>query len=304
MEGRREGESGPEVSRPAPSMMRVTFKGVRGSFPCPSATNRRYGGNTASVVLQVDGQPPILLDLGTGLPQFDPSLAGMGAEPFRATALVSHLHLDHVVGLPFFPPVHQPGTRIDIYGPRQESGSLRDGFAALVAPPYFPVPFDQIAGDLRFHDVHHDELTIGEAHVTVRPVPHVGPTVGYRVDWAGSTVAYVSDHQAPADLEHIDEGVLELCDGVDLLIHEGQYTREEFATKCDWGHCTIDYAVRVAKEAGARRLCLFHHDPWRSDDALDALVLDANRALAGATTEVTAAAEGVTLEVTPAGRVG
>jgi phosphoribosyl 1,2-cyclic phosphodiesterase len=281
--------------------MRVAFHGVRGSFPCPSSANRRYGGNTASVSLHVEGERPLLLDMGTGLPQFDASVGLVEGEPFRAAALVTHLHLDHVQGLPFFPAVHQAGTELDVYGPRQDDGSLRDAFARLVEPPYFPLPLDEILGDIRFHEVCHDELSIGGADVTVRPVPHLGPTVGYRIRWGGVTVAYVSDHQAPPDLASVDPAVLELCDGVDLLIHEGQYTRREFEAKAGWGHSTIDYAVRVAMESGARRLCVFHHDPWRSDDELDVLVAEAGAAAGGATREVTAAAEGTTLTVAPGG---
>ncbi len=282
--------------------MRVTFHGVRGSFPCPSGANRRHGGNTAAVSVHVDGEPPILLDLGSGLPQFHPSQDSEDGQPFRATALVTHLHLDHVQGLPFFPPIHRAGTELDVYGPRQRSGSLRGAFARLVDPPYFPIPLDEILADLRFHEVWDEEFVIGSASVTVRPVPHVGPTVGYRIRWGGATVAYVSDHQAPADLHHVDEAVLELCDGVDLLIHEGQYTPAEFATKPNWGHCTVDYALRVAMEAGARRLCVFHHDPWRSDDDLDALIAEARERLGGATEEILAAAEGLSLTVPAAVR--
>jgi phosphoribosyl 1,2-cyclic phosphodiesterase len=277
--------------------MRATFHGVRGSFPCPSPANRRYGGNTASVALEVDGEPPILLDLGTGLPQFDSAAGRRDGAPFRATALVTHLHLDHVQGLPFFPPVHQPGTELDIYGPRQASGSLRDAFAGLVEPPYFPLPLDEIVGDLRFHEVGDEEFTVGRAVVTVRPVPHLGPTVGYRVCWGGGTVAYVSDHQAPPDPQFVDPAVLDLCAGVDLLIHEGQYTPAEFEAKAGWGHCTIDYAVRVATQSGARQLCVFHHDPWRTDDELDALIVAARATAGGRATDVMAAAEGVTLTV-------
>jgi len=234
-------------------MMRVTFLGVRGSFPCPSPINRRYGGNTAAVSLHVDGEAPILLDLGTGLLQFDASEGRADGRPFRASALVTHLHLDHVQGLPFFPPVHERGAELDVYAPRQSEGSLRDAFALLVDPPFFPVPLDEIVGEIRFHEVCNDEFAI--------------------------------------------EAVLELCEGADLLIHEGQYTPQEFPAKADWGHSTIDYAIRVATEAGARRLCLFHHDPWRSDDDLDALVTQARKALRGATEEVMAAAEGMTLIV-------
>lgn len=272
-------------------MLTITFHGVRGSFPSSSPDTRRYGGSTAAVELNVDGEPPIFLDLGSGLPQIDIS----EDVPFQAAALVTHLHLDHVQGLPFLPAVHRPGSRFDVYGPRQESGSLRDAFAGLIAPPYFPLSLDQFQGDLRFHEVCADDVVIGGAHVAVRPVPHVGPTVGYRISWGDAVVAYISDHQAPPGLDSVSDGVLELCRDVDLLIHEGQYTPEEFAMKSDWGHGTIDYALLVAKEAGARRLCVFHHDPWRSDDELDALVAGARRNLGGATEEIFAAAEGMTL---------
>jgi phosphoribosyl 1,2-cyclic phosphodiesterase len=272
-------------------MMEITFHGVRGSFPSSSPDTRRYGGSTAAVELHVDGEPPIFLDAGSGLAPID----APDDKPFHASALVTHLHLDHVQGLPFFPAVHRPSTTFDVYGPRQEAGSLRDAFAGLIAPPYFPLSLDQFLGDLRFHEVCADDLMIGTAHVVVRPVPHLGPTVGYRLSWGGATIAYISDHQAPPGLDTVDRGVLELCRDVDLLIHEGQYTPEEFATKPDWGHGTIDYALLVAMEAGARRLCVFHHDPWRSDDELDTLVERARRNLGGATKEIFAAAEGMTL---------
>jgi phosphoribosyl 1,2-cyclic phosphodiesterase len=282
-------------------MIEITFHGVRGSFPSSSPETRRYGGSTAAVELHVDGEPPIFLDLGSGLPQIDISDRHDDGQPFRAAALVTHLHLDHVQGLPFFPVVHQVGTTFDVYAPRPESGSVRDAFARLIAPPYFPLSLDQFLGDLTFHEVCAEELTIGRARVAVRPVPHVGPTVGYRIEWGGATIAYVSDHQAPPGLDVVDPLVLELCRDVDLLIHEGQYTREEFAAKWNWGHGTIDFALRVAMEAGARRLCVFHHDPWRSDDELDALLAEARKSLGGATVEIMAAAEGMTLTLGAAG---
>jgi ribonuclease BN (tRNA processing enzyme) len=276
--------------------MRTTFHGVRGSFPSPGPTSHRYGGNTSSVSLQVDGQPLLLLDLGTGLPLADLGALGHTEGPLHAVAFVSHLHLDHIIGLPFFPPLHEDGSQLDIYAPPQPSRSLRGTFEALMQPPFFPVALADVRADVRFHEVLQDDLDIGNVKVTIRPVPHVGPTVGYRIRSERATVAYVSDHQAPLSFQGVADSVLELCEGVDLLIHEGQYTPEEFARKADWGHCTPDYALLVAREAGARRMCFFHHDPWRTDDALDSIVADARQACEGsAVHDVIAAAEGMTL---------
>ena len=280
------------------STLNVTFYGVRGSCPCASESNARYGGNTACVALEAEagGEPPIILDLGTGLRRLGDRQPRDGT--FRASALVTHLHWDHVQGLPFFAPVDRVGASLDIYGPEQEEGPLGEVFDGFMRPPYFPVKFTELRGDIRFHSVISDELIIGAAKVMVRPVPHVGPTVGYRVEWGGSSVAYISDHQAPLDLRQVADGVLELCDGVDLLIHDAQYTPAEFAERAHWGHCTIDYAVRVAQAAGAHRLALFHHDPAHDDDRMDRMLEGARclGAMAGLD-EVLAAAEGLCLTV-------
>lgn len=216
--------------------------------------------------------------------------------PFQAIALVTHLHLDHIQGLPFFAPISVPGTQLDIYGPAQESTTLQAAFARLIGPPFFPVPLASLPADIAFHEVSTDRLRIGDLDITVRPVPHSGPTVGYRISGPGFSLAYVSDHQAPGDSPEVDDAVLDLCDDVDLLIHEAQYTNEEFVRRPAWGHCTVDYALVVARASGARRLCLFHHDPARTDDDLDAMVTAARIAARGSgLEEVTAAAEGMVL---------
>ena len=132
-----------------------------------------------------------------------------------------------------------------------------------------------------------------------RLIPHCGPTLGYRVTWDGVTVAYLSDHQQPSDGSHrIAAGALELCDGADLVIHDAQYTPSEFARKSTWGHCTVEYAVRVAHESGAKRLALFHHDPLRDDDALDELARETKELAACLDLEVMVAAEGSTVSLT------
>lgn len=273
----------------------MTFYGVRGSTPCPADANRRYGGNTACVALEAAGEEPIVLDLGTGLRFWGQTQPADGT--FVGSALVTHIHWDHVQGLPFFVPVDRPGARLDVYGPPQVGETLEHAFDELMRPPYFPVRASELRGAITFHDVGEGDMVVGDAKVQVRSVPHCGPTNGYRISRDSVTVAYVSDHQAPMDgsLE-VAESVLELCDGVDLLIHDAQYTPEEFTEKRHWGHCSVDYAVHVAKEAGVRRLALFHHDPSHGDDEVDAMLRRAQAIAArSGIEEVLAASEGLTI---------
>ncbi len=229
------------------------------------------------MLLQAPGQDPIIFDLGTGLRYYGDVFSRTATAPFKGTALVTHLHWDHVQGLPFFHPLHTPGAHLDIIGTGGER-TLSDAFSEFMTPPYFPIRVGDLNGNVSFREVDNEQLTIGEAVVTVRSVPHVGATNGYRVDWAGASVAYVSDHQQPKD-DHkfVDEAVLELCDGVDLLIHDAQYTDDEFADRAHWGHCTIEYAIEVARQAKVRALVLFHHDPSHHDDFLDGVAADASR---------------------------
>lgn len=277
-------------------MLNVTFYGVRGSTPCPCEENQRYGGNTSCVALEAPGSDPVLLDMGTGLRFWGETQPHDGT--FVAHALVTHLHFDHVQGLPFLAPADRVGARLDVYAPPQDGESLADAFAGFIRPPYFPVRWSELRGEYRFFEVASTELVVGDAKVWVRDVPHVGRTNGYRVELGGATVAYVSDHQMPAEpsASPIAEGVLALADGVDLLIHDAQYTAEEFAEKAHWGHCTVEYAVEVAVAAGARRVALFHHDPAHDDDTIDRL-LDAAVAAVPSDVhlEVLAAAEGLTV---------
>jgi phosphoribosyl 1,2-cyclic phosphodiesterase len=274
--------------------LKVTFYGVRGSTPCSCESNRRYGGNTACVAIEAPGADPIVLDLGTGLRFWGAALSPVA--PFRGHALVTHLHWDHVQGLPFFAPVLRAGSRLDIYAPPVEEGTLAGAFDEFMAPPYFPVRVADLPGEVSFHSVTDCEWAIGDVRVMARSVPHIGPTNGYRIEHDGVAVAYISDLQQPMNGAGVPDAVLELCDGADLVIHDSQYTQAEFERKAHWGHCTIDFAVRVAAEAGARRLALFHHDPEHDDVTLDGLVAGAAaRASATGVREVFAAAEGRTV---------
>lgn len=276
--------------------MEVTFYGVRGSTPCPCDANGRYGGNTACVAVTAEGMDPILLDLGTGLRFFGLTQVHDGS--FRASALLSHLHWDHVQGLPFLTPALHPGSRLVVHGPRQEDGrSLEDAFDVFMSPPYFPVRLIDLPGVVSFREVSGEVFELERATVTAREVPHIGPTLGFRIELDGLVVVYLPDHQQPGcGSTNVAPAVLELCAGADLLIHDAQYTTAEFPAKAHWGHCTIDYAVEVAAQAGVKTLALFHHDPSHHDELIDSVLGHAARLAARrGVGEVIAASEGLSL---------
>lgn len=269
--------------------MIVTFHGVRGSTPCHGDDTVRYGGNTACVSVTVEGEKPLLLDLGTGLRYFGREWTAMNSAPFDGHALVTHLHWDHVQGLPFFFPMLVPGAKFVVHGPRQDDSSFADAMGRIIHPPTFPVTLAEFAGDVQFRDVTDGEFSIGGFRVIARSVPHIGPTVGYRIEHGDRVVTYVSDHQQPVDGTFaVPSSVRELAEGADLLIHDAQYTKAEFAKKGHWGHCTQDFAVALAASCSVKRLALFHHDPERTDEQLDAFV-----PCGTGNTEVFAAAEGL-----------
>lgn len=327
-------------------MTRVTFYGVRGSCPCSDAGVTRYGGSTSCVAVESDGSAvPLILDLGTGArrlgidllerfapnegvpagapgdgrgerggPASDPqasvpdgAVSHYARPPLELHAFVTHLHFDHVQGLPFFGPALRPGTQMSIYGPRQAAGSLRGALEAFVRPPYFPVTLGELPAKLEMVELSDGAVELGWATVRAREVPHIGSTLGYRVETGGVSVAYVSDHQGPqtpgGEQRPVPVAVLELCADADLVIHDAQYTYEEFAVKGHWGHSTPAYALQVALEAGARSLALFHHDPTHDDEQLDRLARSVSM-LPGADEleSVFVAAEATSIELVPSGR--
>jgi phosphoribosyl 1,2-cyclic phosphodiesterase len=286
--------------------LNVTFHGVRGSAPVPGPGNLRYGTHTACVALEAPEEDPLVLDLGSGLRRWAHALAGDSedaAAPLRAVALLSHLHWGHVQGLPDFEPLDHPGTVLDIFGPRPDQGPLARMVTDTLAPPWFRERFDERPGTVRFHEVGDEEILLGpDTRVTVRSVPHgAAVTNGYRVERNGVSVAYVSDHDPPPDLDGVAPGVLEVADGVDLLIHDAQLSAADWPGRAGRGHSTVGYALLVAREAGAHRLALFHHDPDRDDDELDRLLEVARRGAdrpgpgGPGVDEVVSAYEGLTL---------
>jgi ribonuclease BN (tRNA processing enzyme) len=231
-------------------------------------------------VIDIEGDEPLILDLGTGLRALGDVLLAearaVGA-PLHATALLTHLHFDHILGLPFFGPLQDPGARLTLHGPAQSKGSLKEALNAAVQPPTFPIHMDEFRGELIAIDTLDEDFSVGSAKVMARAVPHSGVTLGYRIEAEGRTMAYLPDHQAPLDRRTISDAVLELCHDVDLLVHDGQYTEDEYSTKASWGHSTAAFAVHVAAEANAKSLMLTHHDPAHDDRDLDRILTQARR---------------------------
>ncbi|MFM8956177.1 MAG: MBL fold metallo-hydrolase [Actinomycetota bacterium] len=260
------------MSQPTPSRgMTVTFHGVRGSTPCHGHETHHYGGNTSCVSVCTANDVPVVFDLGTGVRYFGKQCNG--TTPLRIVCLLTHLHYDHTLGLPFFEPLLRSETTLEIYAPKQPDGrTIRELFLEKIKPPMFPVPLEQFAARIEFHEIGDDDFTIGNYSVRSRFVPHIGPTLGFRLGYDGASVTYLSDHQQPVgDTFSIGDGARELCEEGDLLIHDSQFTDEEFAMKQSWGHSTYAYARWVAETCRAKQLALFHHDPSRTDEMLTKL---------------------------------
>jgi phosphoribosyl 1,2-cyclic phosphodiesterase len=278
----------------------ITFCGVRGSTPAPGARFARYGGNTSCVaVSHAPGSPPVLLlDAGTGLANVG---ALLGSQPFAGTLLLTHLHWDHSLGLPFFGAGDRDDARTCLLLPDQRDGTgAEELLTRVMSPPFFPITPAGLRGDWRFGTIPPGQFKAEGFTVEAREIPHKGGrTFGYRVSDGHSTVAYVTDHcptaygPGPDGLGAYHPDALALAEDADLLVHDAQLLAEELAAEASFGHAAAEYAVRLAVRAGARRLVLFHHKPSRTDAELD----DVARRFAAAEIPVTVAAEGTTMEL-------
>ena len=253
--------------------MKVTLWGTRGSIPTPGPETARYGGNTSCVQVEGDDGTQLVLDAGTGIRRLGdtfPSPAG------RVDLLLSHLHMDHIQGLGFFAPLYDSEAEVHIWGPASTTQRLGRRLTRYLAPPLFPVLLRDLPCDLQLHEVPCGEFEIGGFRICSAMVCHPGPTVGYRIWEDERVLAYLSDHE-PAlgvdrfELSEIDPEWVsgyEVAADADLLIHDTQYTEDEYGERIGWGHSSVDQCLTFARLARVKHLVAFHHDPARTDDAL------------------------------------
>jgi phosphoribosyl 1,2-cyclic phosphodiesterase len=253
--------------------LRLKIWGCRGSVATPGPETVTYGGNTSCVEILLESDAALVLDAGTGIRELGFDLVRRGTRNIHL--FLTHLHLDHVEGLRFFAPLWDPKVTLDVWGPRSPVLSLRERILRAFSPPLFPLDFREVPARVSFRDLPTEPWREDGVSLVSELVLHPGPTLGFRLEAGGSSVAYLPDHE-PAmagiegrSLDWISGGAL--AGGADLVIHDAQYLDEEYDAKMGWGHSSIDQAVAFCRAVDARRMVLFHHEPQRSDQELERL---------------------------------
>jgi phosphoribosyl 1,2-cyclic phosphodiesterase len=256
--------------------VKVKVWGARGSVPAPGPQMNRYGGNTSCVQVTLSDGQQLILDAGTGIRTLGIDLA----DTEQVTILLTHLHLDHIQGLMFFAPCFRSGSRITIFGPASPEANLENRIARYISAPLSPVEVRELPCDVFFRDTPATEWRVGPATVRAEAITHRGPTLGYRITDGDTTLCYIPDHEPAlgAPLEELEPEWISgygLACGASLLIHDCQYTDEEYPQHIGWGHSRVSDTLAFARRTEAERLMLFHHDPLHIDSALDEIHADA-----------------------------
>ncbi|HUG36741.1 MAG TPA: response regulator, partial [Candidatus Limnocylindrales bacterium] len=268
---------------------------------------------TSCVEVRAPDGTLIVLDCGTGAHDLGQALMASG-QPVRGHLLITHTHWDHIQGFPFFAPLFVPGNEWDVYAPSGLGRRLEVTLAGQMEYTYFPVTLEQLGATIRYHEIMEGVFDLGSVRITARYLNHPAIALGYRLEVGGVALVYATDHEphappgdaARGEAAHLeDQRHREFLAGADMVIHDSQYTLQEYPQKVGWGHSPAEYVADVAAAAGVRRLALYHHDPLRDDESLDRLVAVCQERVsaAGRSTEVFGAAEGQVIDLTPREKV-
>jgi phosphoribosyl 1,2-cyclic phosphodiesterase len=264
----------------ARSPMSVRFWGVRGSIAAPGRQTTRYGGNTPCIEVRC-GEHLIILDAGTGIRPLGNQLV-RSKSAVDAELLFSHCHVDHISGLPFFAPAFVPGNRLRLWaGNLMPAYRLEEVVRRIISPPLFPVEVEIFKARMEYRDFRAGDVLQPRPGVTVRtaPLDHPDGATGYRIEYGGLSVAYITDTETRRD--DCIRRIASLAQGVELMIFDCTYTEAELPSRLGWGHSSWQQGLRLAEAAGAKVFCLFHHDPDRDDRAMDGLAAAVDAARAG-----------------------
>jgi phosphoribosyl 1,2-cyclic phosphodiesterase len=297
--------------------MKARFWGTRGSIPTPGKSTVLYGGNTPCVEIRLHRNQLVILDAGTGIRNLGDSLIATG-ESVTAFLLISHPHWDHVQGFPFFKPAFISGNELTIIGGQFRDVNLRRMIADLMDKVYFPIQLNELKATIDFHPIKEEVVKIFDATLTSCYVNHPSFAIGYRLDVGERSLVYISDNE-PFDREVArslrnvekvivdkyseskgdpNQRVFDFARGADILIHDSTYTPEEYVNHVGWGHSHYLFSLKVAAEAGVRKLVLFHHEPTRTDAQIDEILRTCRKEIRTRNYkfECVAAAEGMELE--------
>jgi ribonuclease BN (tRNA processing enzyme) len=254
--------------------MKINLWGVRGSMQTFSPATKNYGSRTSCVMVSEEDHI-LILDAGSGIQQYN----SIDFSKKRIDVLLTHLHMDHILGLGFFAPFFDPGKEVHIWGPMTTSQSLRSRLSRYLSPPLFPVLLRDLPCKLTFHEIGNSEFEVENFKIKTNYIIHPGPTVGFRVSGKNSVFTYLPDHEPALGRDgmiHETKWIsgFDLASGSDLLFHDGQYTKEEYQDKKGWGHSSMKDAILFATLSSAKHLLIAHHDPGHSDDQLSKLYED------------------------------
>ncbi len=291
-----------KVNRILADQVELSFWGVRGTLPVSGEHTLKYGGSTNCVSMTFPRDQMFIFDGGTGIKRLGDHLMSQGRRSIKGRIFISHPHWDHINAIPFFTPLYVQGNEFQIFGANQGDISIREIISAQMDGVYFPITLKEFAARVYFRDVEEEEFEVDGVTIKTKLLSHPGKCLGYRVEYNGRSICYVTDNEMFFDGSefhnpHYEKQLADFARGADALITDSTYMDEEYASKVTWGHSCISKVVALADAAEVKTLFLYHHDPDQTDDDIDAKLETAQRLLRerGSTTVCAAPKEGETV---------